>query len=116
MLSKRQEKLLRAELTKADLLPEEEKLLKIVFPSPGYHIHDENNLFGMHRHHLEDELDGAHTHSAINPMGEHVHGELAGMALIDGAHEHIDGSAGYHDHYKHEDTSQHIVKATGQYE
>ncbi len=88
------------------LLPEEEKLLDEQFksddsPSPGYHVHDEDNPTGMHRHTEDDEIDGAHSHTVMNPGGEHVHGLLAGSALADGRHFHDSSyDLGWHRHEK----------------
>lgn len=84
------------------LLPEQKKLLDEQFKSddsPGYHIHDEDNPTGMHRHAKDNEIDGAHRHTIINSGGEHAHGLLEGQALIDGTHNH-DGSwdLGWHHH------------------
>lgn len=75
------------------LLPEEEKLLDEQFkrdesPSPGYHIHSEENPTGIHRHTSKDSIDGEHRHTVMNPGGEHVHGLFEGQALIDGSHTH----------------------------
>ena len=70
-------------------------------PTGGLHEHTEENPFGLHRHHAGDPLDGAHKHTPENPYGEHIHGEYAGMAMIDGAHTHSVYDLGWHRHKKH---------------
>ena len=93
-----------------NLLPEEEKLLDgLKSPSPGYHVHDEDNPFGMHRHFLKDKIDGAHQHTVLTPQGRHVHGEFVGRALIDGAHYHGRHDLGYHSHKSDEPDSGRII-------
>jgi hypothetical protein len=92
------------------LLPEEEKLLEEQFtnessPSLGYHVHDENNPTGMHRHSEDDALDGAHRHTLMNPGGEHAHGLLEGQALADGTHYHDYSGLGYHHHKEDDDAN-----------
>ena len=92
-----------ARRAKGELLPEDNSLLREEYPGPGLHVHDEDNPFGVHRHHAGDELDGAHVHTPQNPGGEHVHGEHAGMALIDGKHHHDHGETGWHHHHGEDD-------------
>ena len=117
-LNKREKSLLQKELEKAKkinqringtLLPEEKKLIDRKYPSGGIHLHDEDNPFGMHRHFLEDSIDGAHIHTTQNPKGEHVHGHTEGRALIDGGHTHDDGGTGYHWHDYEEDDGDKII-------
>lgn len=109
MLSRKQKKILTDVIQKAKSrfrdLPEEDALFKKDYPSGGVHKHDENNPFGMHRHFLEDKIDGAHIHSPQNPGGEHFHGENKGMALIDGKHFHFHeyDALGWHNHAEDED-------------
>jgi len=116
-LSKQEKELLskayteiRRKYTRA-LLPEEEALLEKQwnaeedFSSPGYHIHDETNPTGKHRHHIEDTIDGEHRHTFINPEGEHVHGNVEGMALADGGHYHDWNGLGWHHHDECDDNS-----------
>lgn len=104
---------IQAEYTQG-LLPEEEKLLDDAFeddyPSPGYHIHGEDNPTGMHRHTEDDTIDGAHRHTIMNPEGEHIHGLLEGSALADGKHYHDSSyDLGYHHHKKNDNLGGEIV-------
>lgn len=87
-----------AKIFAKNVLPEEEKVMKESKPSHGYHVHDESNPLGLHRHYDGAPMDGAHTHTPQNPMGEHAHGDLSGMPLTDGAHYHKDGEMGGHHH------------------
>lgn len=117
MLSKKQKEVLAKALQKSDsnILPEEDKLFKQNYPSPGLHRHDDNNPFGMHRHALEDKVDGAHVHSTQNPEGEHAHGVLQGKALIDGSHTHDEYGLGWHNHESdHDDIDDIPVEKPGQ--
>jgi hypothetical protein len=63
----------------------------------------------VHRHGLNERVDGAHTHTPQNPGGEHVHGEFAGTALIDGSHHHNEYSEGWHHHKDEDDNKGTIV-------
>ena len=101
MLTNKERKLLRNEIGKiqAQFLPEDDKFLDRESPGPGFHKHDEDNVFGMHRHELGGSVDGAHTHTPQNPEGQHSHGKNEGMALIDGSHYHEKNDGlGYHHH------------------
>ena len=90
--------------SQSSMLPEEKKLFDDEsIPRPGYHVHNEDNPTGLHRHSADDKIDGAHRHTLLNPGGEHVHGEFEGMALIDGPHFHQQySSLGYHHHKEKE--------------
>ena len=119
-LSKRTQRLLQNELAKAkevnkringELLPEEKKLLKTKFPSGGLHVHDKDTPFVMHRHLLEEPIDGAHQHTTLNLGGEHVHGEFEGRALTDGEHYHKYNGTGYHYHEEEEDKGEIIPQS-----
>lgn len=102
MLNKKEQQKLSAYLAKqkakAVMLPEEEELIRKAWPASGLHRHDEDNPFGVHRHFLDEEIDGAHIHTMQNPGGEHVHGLKEGQALIDGAHTHSHDGLGWHNH------------------
>lgn len=79
------------------------------------HKHDDNNPFGLHRHYVDEDVDGAHVHSPQNPGGEHAHGELKGVALIDGKHHHDGNGLGWHHHCDHEENYGEIpVEKPGQ--
>ncbi len=87
------------------LLPEEKKLFKDTdreYPGPGYHIHNEDNPAGKHRHLKDESIDGLHRHTVINPFGEHIHGEFEGQAIVNGTHYHDYGGFGYHNHREDE--------------
>lgn len=87
-------------------LPEEKKLFRKEYDSPGLHRHDDDNPFGMHRHSIENSIDGEHIHTVLNPEGEHSHGINEGMVLIDGSHTH-DGDysdLGWHSHEKEKES------------
>ena len=116
MLSERQKKILAKALQKSDsnILPEEDKLFKKNYPSGGLHRHDDDNPFGMHRHLLEDTIDGPHIHTVQNPGGEHAHGLLEGMALLDGRHNHEEGSLGWHHHKPEDDLNEIPIEKPGQ--
>lgn len=99
-LSKAHEILKKKASATAPLLPEEESLINLEANRPGLHTHDENNPLGLHRHEPDLPLDGPHVHTPQNPGGEHVHGEVAGMALVDGWHTHENGELGNHKHHE----------------
>ncbi len=84
----------------ANLLPEDIALMNKEFEGPGKHLHDDDNILGLHRHGADEPLDGGHIHTPQNPGGVHAHGDNAGepMTKNDGWHLHEDGGLGPHQH------------------
>lgn len=93
---------------KANLPSEQKKLFDDNYDAPGYHIHDENNPLGLHRHRGEDSMNGEHTHTPENPEGVHTHGDLSGQLFIDGKHRH-NNDCGLLGSHKHKKENQEVV-------
>jgi len=93
------------------LLPEEKKLFKDEreYPGPGYHVHNEDNPTGKHRHSKDDSISGEHSHTVLNIAGQHTHEELEYDSLADGGHSHYYGGFGYHYHNREEDNTGKVI-------
>jgi hypothetical protein len=89
-----------------DRVPKNEEEKAIYY---GFHIHSEDNPFGLHSHMIGGPLTGAHTHSPANLLGSHTHKSVPsyvldsnnhlGLIQIDGKHTHKDNKPdGGHEH------------------